>query len=60
MPGQRFKENPRARGYCILGDGKCSKGNVWEAAMSAAHYHLDHLIAIIDYNKVMAKGSPGS
>jgi transketolase len=54
--GLRFKENPRARVYCILGDGELNEGNVWEAAMSAAHYHLDNLIAIVDYNKVMAKG----
>jgi transketolase len=54
--GLRFKENPRARVYCILGDGELNEGNVWEAAMSAAHYHLDNLIAIIDNNKVMAKG----
>jgi len=54
--GLRFKEIPRARVYCILGDGELNEGNVWEAAMSAAHYHLDNLIAIVDYNKVMAKG----
>jgi transketolase len=54
--GLRFKEYASARSYCILGDGECNEGNVWEAAMSAAHYHLDNLIAIIDYNKVMAKG----
>lgn len=52
----RRKENPRSRVYCILGDGECNEGNVWEAAMSAAHYHLDNLVAIIDYNKAMAKG----
>jgi transketolase len=54
--GLRFSENPRARVYCILGDGELNEGNVWEAAMAAAHYHLDNLIAIVDYNKVMAKG----
>jgi transketolase len=54
--GLRMKENPRARVYCILGDGEMNEGNVWEAAMSAAHYHLDNLIAVVDYNKVMAKG----
>jgi transketolase len=54
--GLRFKEDPRARVYCILGDGECNEGNVWEAAMAAAHYRLDNLIAIVDYNKVMAKG----
>lgn len=54
--GFRFLENPYNRVYCLLGDGECNEGQVWEAAMSAAHYHLDNLIAIIDYNKVMAKG----
>ena len=52
----RFKENARWRVFCILGDGETNEGNVWEAAMAAAHYHLDNLIAIVDYNKVMAKG----
>lgn len=54
--GLRYKENPASRVFCILGDGEMNEGNVWEAAMSAAHYHLDNLIAIVDYNKVMAKG----
>lgn len=54
--GVRKKENPRSRVYCVLGDGEVNEGNIWEAAMAAAHYHLDNLIAIIDYNKVMAKG----
>lgn len=54
--GLRMKENPRSRVYCILGDGEINEGNVWEAAMSASHYHLDNLIAIVDYNKAMAKG----
>lgn len=54
--GLRFKENARARVFCILGDGELNEGNAWEAAMAAGHYHLDNLIAIVDYNKVMAKG----
>lgn len=54
--GMRLRENPRSRVFCILGDGESNEGNVWEAAMAAAHYHLDNLIAIVDYNKVMAKG----
>lgn len=54
--GLRFLENPRSRVFCVLGDGECNEGNVWEAAMSAAHYRVDNLIAVIDYNKVMAKG----
>ncbi len=54
--GLRFKELASARVFCILGDGETNEGNVWEAAMAASHYHLDNLIAIVDYNKVMAKG----
>ena len=54
--GLRMKEEPRARVFCIMGDGEVNEGNIWEAAMAAAHYHLDNLIAILDYNKVMAKG----
>jgi transketolase len=54
--GLRLKENPRSRVFCLLGDGELNEGNIWEAAMAAAHYHLDNLIAIVDYNKVMAKG----
>lgn len=54
--GLRRHENAIGRVYCILGDGETNEGNVWEAAMAAAHYHVDNLIAIVDYNKVMAKG----
>ena len=54
--GLRYKENPRSRVYCALGDGESNEGNIWEAAMAASHHHLDNLIAVVDYNKVMAKG----
>jgi transketolase len=54
--GLRLKENPRSRVFCLLGDGELNEGNIWEAAMAASHYHLDNLIAVVDYNKVMAKG----
>ncbi len=36
--------------YVLLGDGECDEGQVWEAAMAAAHYKLDSLIAIVDNN----------
>ena len=42
--------------YVMLGDGELDEGNVWEAAMSAAHYKLDNLIAIIDRNKFQVDG----
>ena len=54
--GLRRKENPRSRVYCVMGDGEVNEGNIWEAAMAAAHFRLDNLIGIVDYNKVIAKG----
>lgn len=43
--------------YTLLGDGELEEGQVWEAAMAAAHYHLDHLIALIDNNGLQIDGS---
>jgi transketolase len=54
--GLRLKGNPRSRVFCLLGDGELNEGNIWEGAMAAAHYHLDNLVTVVDYNKVMAKG----
>ena len=47
------------RTYVMLGDGECQEGEVWEAAMSAARYGLDSLIAIVDHNKLQQYGWPG-
>lgn len=44
------------RVFCILGDGECNEGQVWEAAMFAAHRKLDRLIAVTDYNKLQIDG----
>jgi len=41
-----------ARTYVLLGDGECDEGQVWEAAMSASHYKLDNLVAIVDRNGI--------
>lgn len=38
------------RVYVMLGDGECDEGQVWEAAMAAAHHRLDNLTAIVDRN----------
>jgi transketolase len=54
--GIKMQEQFKQRVYCIMGDGEINEGQVWEAAMSASHYRLDNLIAIVDYNKVGAKG----
>lgn len=43
--------------YTILGDGEIQEGQVWEAAMAAAHYRLDHLIAFIDHNGLQIDGN---
>jgi transketolase len=45
-----------SRVFCILGDGELHEGNIWEAAMSAGHYRLSGLVAIVDYNRIMSKG----
>lgn len=42
--------------FVLLSDGECNEGSVWEAAMFAAQYKLDNLIAIIDRNKLQAFG----
>ncbi|MCH5200006.1 MAG: transketolase, partial [Oscillospiraceae bacterium] len=42
--------------YAVLGDGEIEEGQVWEAAMFAAHYQLDNLVAIIDNNGLQIDG----
>lgn len=42
--------------YCILGDGECNEGQVWEAAMLAGHQKLDQFIGFVDYNKQQLDG----
>jgi transketolase len=44
------------RAYVLLGDGECQEGQVWEAAMTAAHYKLDTLTALVDRNELQAMG----
>jgi transketolase len=42
--------------YCILGDGETNEGQVWEAAMTASHYRLDNVCAIVDFNRLQIDG----
>jgi transketolase len=42
------------RTYVVLGDGELDEGQVWEGLMFGAHYKLDNLLAIIDYNKLQS------
>ncbi|UNC90772.1 transketolase [Candidatus Contubernalis alkaliaceticus] len=44
------------RVFVLLGDGECQEGQVWEAAMTAAHYKLDNLTAFLDYNGLQIDG----
>lgn len=44
------------RVYCLMGDGETNEGQVWEAAMTAAHYKLDNLCGIIDLNGLQIDG----
>ncbi len=44
------------RVFCLLGDGECDEGQVWEAAMSAVKFGLDNLTAIIDWNGLQLTG----
>jgi transketolase len=42
--------------YTLVGDGEIAEGQIWEAAMAASNFKLDHLVAIVDYNKIQATG----
>jgi len=44
------------RVYVLLGDGECDEGQIWEAAMAAAHYKVDNLVAIVDNNGLQIDG----
>ena len=48
--------NDAYRVYTVLGDGESEEGQVWEAAMFAAHYKLDNLCAVIDWNGLQIDG----
>jgi transketolase len=44
------------RVYALLGDGECEEGQVWEAAMSATHFRVDNLVAVVDRNGLQIDG----
>jgi transketolase len=50
------KDNRSYRVYTLLGDGELGEGSNWEAAMFAAHYKLDNLVAILDHNTLQISG----
>ena len=62
-PGGRHGARPAARRiggarvFVELSDGEMQEGSTWEAAMSAAHFRLDNLVALIDCNGIQADGA---
>jgi len=46
----------RRRVYALLGDGEVQEGQIWEAAMTAAHYRLSNLVALLDRNRLQIDG----
>jgi transketolase len=44
------------RVYCLMSDGECAEGQIWEAVMAASHYKLDNLTAILDNNGIQLSG----
>ncbi|HYM68307.1 MAG TPA: transketolase [bacterium] len=54
--GVRLKRMP-ARVYCLVGDGELQEGQIWEAAMTAAHYRLDHVCLIVNDNGLQIDGA---
>lgn len=51
----RMQKSDR-RAFCLISDGECNEGAVWEAAMFAAHHRLGNLRAVVDVNGVQAFG----
>ncbi len=49
-------DKKNARVYVLMGDGEIEEGQIWEAAMSAAHYKIDNLCAFLDYNGLQIDG----
>uniref|UniRef100_A0A8C2G9K2 Transketolase n=1 Tax=Cyprinus carpio TaxID=7962 RepID=A0A8C2G9K2_CYPCA len=48
----KYFDKASYRVYCMMGDGECSEGSVWEAMAFASYYKLDNLVAIIDVNRL--------
>jgi transketolase len=50
------RDQKKQRIYVLCGDGESQEGQIWEAVMSAAHYHLDNLTLLFDYNNLEIDG----
>lgn len=53
-------DGKKYRVYCLMGDGELQEGNIWEAAMAAAHYGCDNLCGIVDANGLQIDGKVSS
>jgi transketolase len=49
-------DQKKYRVYCMIGDGESQEGQIWEAAMTAAHHKIDHLTVILDHNHLQIDG----
>ncbi|AHF08238.1 transketolase [Desulfitobacterium metallireducens] len=55
LAGKLDKKDYRV--YVVMGDGEMAEGQIWEAAMAAAHYKLDNITGILDYNGLQIDGT---
>ncbi|XP_019519834.1 PREDICTED: transketolase-like protein 1 isoform X1 [Hipposideros armiger] len=53
----KYFDKASYRVFCLVGDGECSEGSVWEALAFASHYNLDNLVAIFDVNRLGHSGT---
>jgi len=51
------KKSKNHKIFILIGDGECNEGSIWEAAMSAPHFNLDNIVAILDKNNFQQTGS---
>jgi transketolase len=54
--GERIKGTD-SRVYCLVSDGELQEGQVWEAAMAAAHHRLENVVVLVDNNRMQADGA---
>ncbi len=48
------KDGAEWRVFCVMGDGECDEGSVWEAVLQAHQYGLDNLVAVVDHNRMQS------
>lgn len=49
------KDNKRHNIYCVVGDGECQEGSIWEAALFAGHHKLSNLTVVVNCNKIQCQ-----